>query len=194
MELRAAKPFRALQALGLGAALLLVGGCSDGKEAVDGSTAAETMRPSPSAPPAAPESETPSSKAEQHPGAAAPSASTDTGGNPAAGALAENFPELLGPILEDSTIEVSTVDTTDGVTTVSLVAGTSVSQKEVLAHFSELLVEHGFEALGSDSIDGTASQTFSRRNAEETVTISAVQSGAATTYTLGAHLLAASAK
>lgn len=178
-------PLGGLSAVALATALLLTGCVSDD---ADGSA---TDVPAPESASAAPQ--TPAST---EPSTAAATATTSTTASPSTGQpaeeLADDLPELLTPAVENSTIEISTIEQSEEVAAVSLVAVTSATPEEVLKHYRKLLTDRGFEALGPDSIDGTMSQTFSRESGLETVTISAIEHAGETTYTLGAHLLAAS--
>lgn len=178
-------PFGALPAVVLSTSLLLAGCAGNGN---DGSA---TDVPAPDTTSTAPQNSA-SAAPSTAPTPAATSTATSPGTAQAAEELADDFPELLTPAVEDSTIEISTIERSEEVAAVSLVAVTSAAPDEVLQHYRELLTEQGFDALGPDSIDGTMSQTFSRESGQETVTISAVDHADETTYTLGAHLLASS--
>lgn len=159
-------------------AVLLVSGCA-GAPADEASPESATASSSTVLSPTEPE---PGSSPSSNPSATAT-------GSPDASLLEEDFPTDVIPVRDDSEVLVSDVEPAGDAVAISLVAVTEASAAKLLDYYDGALSAQGFEALEGSSIDGTASQTYTRAAGTETVNISAVETDGETTYTIGAHVL-----
>lgn len=108
--------------------------------------------------------------------------------------LVAGFPSSVLAPMPGATIEASSIEKSQPLSTASVTASVPATSAAVLDFYTQSLTGQGFAAQPGDSVDGVPSKTFLRAGGQESVTVSVAQSSAIATYTLGATLLAASFK
>lgn len=124
---------------------------------------------------------------------ASPSPSASPNTSATVGALVEDFPQQLLPLMPGATVESSSFDKASAPATAALVGTVPSPTAAVLEFYTKSLEGQGFKAVPGETVGAVASKDFVRGDSE-TVNLAVVEAAGVSTFTIGANVAAESAK
>ncbi|WP_394941074.1 hypothetical protein [Psychromicrobium sp. YIM B11713] len=110
------------------------------------------------------------------------------------GALIQDFPKTLLPLMPGAEVKLSVVDKSTNPATASLVGSTSSSSKDIVDFYTKALQAQGFTLLPGGNVGSVVSKDFVRKDGKENINLSISSDNGTNTFTLGASVEAASLK